>query len=128
MTRENLRFLSEKKYKVSWKADGTRYMMAILGRDRVYMIDRDNTVFKISGLTFPRRKDPTSHLTDVLLDGEMVLDEANGQKYPRYLAYDIINFQNEPVGKTRFSIRLVCIEKEIIGPRNRIDRSRYLSN
>ena len=25
-------------------------MMAILGRDQVYMIDRDNAVFKISGL------------------------------------------------------------------------------
>ena len=38
--------LTGQKYKVSWKADGTRYMMAILGKDQVYMIDRDNVVFK----------------------------------------------------------------------------------
>jgi len=124
MTRENLCFLSDKKYRVSWKADGTRYMMCILGKDQIYMVDRDNTVFKISNLTFPRRKDPNSHLTDVLLDGEMVLDIHNGNKYPRFLVYDIVQFQTDTVGKVNFDIRLTCIKKEIIGPRQKIDKSR----
>ena len=85
MTRENILFLRQKKYKVSWKADGTRYIMAILGPDQVFMIDRDNAVFKISNVKFPKRKDLNLHLSDVLVDGEMVLDEVNGEKFPRYL-------------------------------------------
>jgi len=124
MTKDNIRFLNEKKYMVSWKADGTRYMMAILGRDQVYMIDRDNAVFKISGLQFPNRKDPATHLTDTLVDGEMVLDVVNGQSIPRYLVYDIVNFKQNPVGKVVFKTRLHCIENEIIKPRQSIDRSR----
>ena len=112
--------------KVSWKADGTRYMMAILGKDQVFMIDRDNAVFKISGLQFPNRKDPSTHLTDTLLDGEMVLDVVNGQRIPRYLVYDIVNFKQNPVGKVIFKTRLHCIENEIIKPRHSIDRSRFV--
>ena len=101
-------------------------MMAILGKDQVFMIDRDNAVFKISGLSFPNRKDPQTHLTDTLLDGEMVLDEVNGQKIPRYLVYDIVNFKQNQVGKVVFKTRLHCIENEIIKPRATIDRSRYI--
>jgi len=117
MTRENIKFLSQKKYMVSWKADGTRYMMAILGKDQVFMVDRDNAVFKIANLNFMKRKDPNSHLTDVLVDGEVVLDEVAGQKVPRFLIYDIIRFGNDQVGKMPFWTRLLCIEKELIGPR-----------
>ena len=100
--------------------------MAILGKDQVFMIDRDNAVFKISGLQFPNRKDPSTHLTDTLLDGEMVLDVVNGQRIPRYLVYDIVNFKQNPVGKVIFKTRLHCIENEIIKPRHSIDRSRFV--
>ena len=103
---------------VSWKADGTRYLMVILGPDQVFMVDRDNAVFRISHLRFPKRKDLNLHLTDVLLDGEVVLDIVNGQKYPRFLIYDIIRFGENQVGKVEFRTRLICIEKEIIAPRN----------
>ena len=118
MTRENILFLRQKKYKVSWKADGTRYIMAILGPDQVFMIDRDNAVFKISNVKFPKRKDLNLHLQDILVDGEMVLDEVNGEKFPRYLIYDIIRFGENKVGKMPFSTRLHCIENELIKPRN----------
>jgi mRNA-capping enzyme len=90
MTRENIRFLREKNYMVSWKADGTRYLMAILGPGQVFCIDRDNAVFQINGLTFPRRKDIHGHITDTLIDGEMVLDDVNGVKTPRFVRTIII--------------------------------------
>lgn len=32
---DNIRLLQERPYKVSWKADGTRYMMLIDGKDQV---------------------------------------------------------------------------------------------
>uniref|UniRef100_A0A8C4IA30 mRNA-capping enzyme n=1 Tax=Dicentrarchus labrax TaxID=13489 RepID=A0A8C4IA30_DICLA len=117
MDRQNLRFLEQNPYKVSWKADGTRYMMLINGKNEVFMIDRDNTIFHIANLEFPFRKDPRVHLSNTLLDGEMIIDKVNGQPVPRYLIYDIIKFNGQPVGQCDFNIRLLCIEKEIISPR-----------
>uniref|UniRef100_A0A3Q2PYN2 mRNA-capping enzyme n=1 Tax=Fundulus heteroclitus TaxID=8078 RepID=A0A3Q2PYN2_FUNHE len=92
MDRQNIRFLEQSPYKVSWKADGTRYMMLINGKNEVYMIDRDNTIFHIANLEFPFRKDLRVHLSKTLLDGEMIIDKVNGQPVPRYLIYDIIKF------------------------------------
>uniref|UniRef100_A0A672GMF3 mRNA-capping enzyme n=1 Tax=Salarias fasciatus TaxID=181472 RepID=A0A672GMF3_SALFA len=117
MDRQNLHFLEQNPYKVSWKADGTRYMMLINGKNEVFMIDRDNTIFHIAKLEFPFRKDPRVHLANTLLDGEMIIDKVNGQPVPRYLIYDIIKFNGQPVGQCDFNIRLLCIEKEIISPR-----------
>ncbi|XP_068609681.1 mRNA-capping enzyme isoform X2 [Brachionichthys hirsutus] len=117
MDLQNLRFLEQNPYKVSWKADGTRYMMLINGKNEVFMIDRDNSIFHIAKLEFPFRKDPRVHLTNTLLDGEMIIDKVNGQPVPRYLIYDIIKFNGQPVGQCDFNIRLLCIEKEIISPR-----------
>ncbi|KAM9317047.1 mRNA-capping enzyme isoform 2-T2 [Gastrophryne carolinensis] len=118
MDRKNLKFLEQKSYKVSWKADGTRYMMLIDGKNEVYMIDRDNSVFHVSHLEFPFRKDLRIHLNNTLLDGEMIIDKVKGQIVPRYLIYDILKFNGQPVGECDFNIRLSCIEKEIILPRH----------
>ncbi|XP_027032874.1 mRNA-capping enzyme isoform X1 [Tachysurus fulvidraco] len=118
MDRRNIHLLEQNGYKVSWKADGTRYMMLIDGRNEVYMIDRDNSVFHIANLEFPYRKDMRTHLSNTLLDGEMIVDKVNGQPIPRYLIYDIIKITGQPVGQCDFSRRLLCIEKEIIFPRS----------
>lgn len=117
MDLKNLRFLQQNPYKVSWKADGTRYMMLINGKKEVFMVDRDNSVFHIANLEFPFRKDPRVHLSNTLLDGEMIIDKVNGHPVPRYLIYDIIKFNGQPVGQCNFYTRLLCIEKEIISPR-----------
>jgi mRNA-capping enzyme len=114
----NIQLLHQKPYRVSWKADGVRYMMLIDGPDEVYFFDRDHNVFKVNGLTFPHRKDLRRHLKDTLLDGEMVIDKVNGEDIPRYLAYDIIKFEGQEVGKMPFyPTRLHCLENEIIKPR-----------
>ncbi|XP_061479287.1 mRNA-capping enzyme isoform X4 [Rhineura floridana] len=118
MDEQNIKLLEQKPYKVSWKADGTRYMMLIDGKNEVYMIDRDNSVFQVSHLEFPFRKDPRVHLENTLMDGEMIIDRVNGQVVPRYLIYDIIKFNGQPVGECDFNVRLACIEKEIIFPRH----------
>ncbi|KAJ8865971.1 hypothetical protein PR048_033495 [Dryococelus australis] len=139
MDMNNITLLHEKPYRVSWKADGMRYMMLILGENEVYFIDRDNSVFEVSGLRFPHRKDLSRHLTNTLLDGEMVIDKVNGKNIPRYLAYDIIKFEGQDVGQTPFypvrlscieCVGLACLQKEIVGPRHaamieqRIDRNK----
>lgn len=118
MDRQNIQLLEQNAYKVSWKADGTRYMTLIDGKNEVYMVDRDNSVFHISNLEFPYRKDMKNHLSNTLVDGEMIVDKVDGKPIPRYLIYDIIKISGQPVGQCDFSRRLLCIEKEIIFPRS----------
>lgn len=114
----NIKLLHQMPYRVSWKADGMRYMMLINGEREIYFFDRDNNVFKVDGLRFVKREDVRKHLQETLLDGEMVIDKVNGQNIPRYLVYDIITFESNPVGNQFFyPIRISCLEKEIIKPR-----------
>lgn len=119
MDTANLRMLHEKPYRVSWKADGVRYMMLIDGEGEVYMLDRDNCVFKVFGLRFLHRKDLRRHLKNTLIDGEMVIDKVDNQDIPRYLCYDIISFEGTDTGKMEFyPTRLNYIESEIVNPRH----------
>lgn len=125
MDRDNIELLRQAPYKVSWKADGTRYMMLIDGPDRVFFTDRDHSIFKVHGMTFLNRKNENQHMTGTLLDGEMVIDEdpVSQQKIPRYLVYDIIALHKDgkdiPVGMSDFGVRLLCIQNEIEGARNK---------
>ncbi|KAJ8952496.1 hypothetical protein NQ318_003292 [Aromia moschata] len=118
MDLNNLTLLHQKPYRISWKADGMRYMMLIDGEDEVYFFDRDHNVFQVNGVRFVHRKDIRRHLKNTLLDGEMVIDKVDGKDIPRYLAYDIIKFEGADVGKMPFyPTRLQCLENEIIRPR-----------
>jgi mRNA-capping enzyme len=89
----NYQTIVQSPYMVSWKADGTRYMMLIEDKNKIYMLDRDNSVFEISHLCFPKDAEYTSHLTNTLVDGELVMDNVNGVKRPRYLIYDIVVYE-----------------------------------
>jgi mRNA-capping enzyme len=118
MDRQNIKLLHTKPYKVSWKADGTRYMMLIHQNDEIYFFDRDNSCFKVDSLKFPQMKDLTKHIKNTLLDGEMVIDKVEGQRVARYLVYDIIRYENEDFSKKSFEDRLRAIKHYIIGPRH----------
>ncbi|XP_055628803.1 mRNA-capping enzyme [Toxorhynchites rutilus septentrionalis] len=131
MDNTNLSLLQEKPYRVSWKADGTRYMMLIVKKDEVYFLDRDNSCFAVSGISFPHYTNLHNHITNTLLDGEMVIDKVGGVNRPRYLAYDIIRYDNQDVSQKPFyPNRLTYIEQRIIAPRTEamkrglIDQSR----
>lgn len=69
MDMTNIRLLHQKPYQVSWKADGTRYMMLILKEGEVYFFDRDNSVFQVEGLRFPLLSNLNEHLINTLIDG-----------------------------------------------------------
>lgn len=118
MTRENIKMLHNKPYKVSWKADGTRYMMLIFKDREVYFFDRDNSCFKVDDLTFPRRDNPDAHIQNTLLDGEMVIDLVNKERIPRYLIYDIITYEKENFAQKSFDDRMKAIKDLIIAPRH----------
>ncbi|XP_055681575.1 mRNA-capping enzyme [Lutzomyia longipalpis] len=118
MDQGNLKLLHEKPYHVSWKADGTRYMMLIKGENEIFFFDRDHACFEVENLRFPRKKDLGNHLTNTLVDGEMVIDKVKGLSIPRYLIYDVIKYEDDDVGQMPFyPTRLKCIEENIIGPR-----------
>ncbi|CAK9828448.1 mRNA-capping enzyme [Anthophora retusa] len=120
MDEDNIRLLHEKPYGVSWKADGTRYMMLIQADGEIYFIDRDNSVFQVNGMTFPYLRDISRTLRDTLLDGEMVIDKADGKEYPRYLVYDVVMYDGKDVSKLPFHPdRFLIIEQEIIEGRTR---------
>lgn len=46
-----------------------RYMMLVQGDGEVYFIDRDNSVFEVTGLKFPHVRDINRCLRDTLMDG-----------------------------------------------------------
>ncbi|ESO04324.1 hypothetical protein HELRODRAFT_156994 [Helobdella robusta] len=120
MNQKNISFLTERPYKVSWKADGVRYMMLVENKDNIFMVNRDNTVFQVvQNLTFKKRKDLKANLIDTLLDGEMVFDHICDKTIPRYLIHDIIRIDGNNVGRWNFDKRLMCILKDIIEPRNK---------
>lgn len=118
MDRQNIKMLHTKPYKVSWKADGTRYMMLIHKQNEIYFFDRDNSCFRVDGLSFPLGKDLTKHIKNTLLDGEMVIDKVQGKDVPRYLVYDIITYEGTDFSKKSFEDRLIAIKHYIIAPRH----------
>lgn len=118
MDLKNIENLHNQPYRVSWKADGTRYMMLIDKENEVYFFDRDNSCFKVDRIHFLRRENLHQHLENTLLDGEMVIDKVNGHNIPRYLIYDIIKYENDDIGKMPFTKRLDYIKNRIIAPRH----------
>ncbi|CDW52813.1 mRNA capping enzyme [Trichuris trichiura] len=116
LDRDNINLLQMHPYMVSWKADGTRYLMFIDGKHRTFLIDRDNNVFVAPTLTFLLPGGDTS-LTRTLVDGELVFDVFAGQKTPRYLIYDVIAYCGDLVRERLFHDRHEIIRKRIIGPR-----------
>jgi mRNA-capping enzyme len=81
-----------------------------MGQEQVYFIDRDNAVFQIEGVSFFSSHDDKHHLVDTLVDGEMVIDKADGMRHPRYLIYDLVSLEGNKVWKEPFSIRYLTIK------------------
>ena len=113
--------------------------MLILGDNQIYMVDRDNNIFKIPAVKFLFSRDlhahiadsskPLTHLTETLIDGEMVLDKDGTHTIPRFLIYDIVTLNGKYVGDQNHDVRLRMIQKELVEPRrlaiskNLIDRN-----
>lgn len=94
--------------------------MLIEGDEQIYAFDRDNRVFRISRVKFVDRNDPThtQHLTDTLIDTEMIIEQLDGGlNMPRMLIYDIMTLRGEDVGQRPFDQRFDLIEKQLIVPR-----------
>lgn len=108
----NVHLLSEHRYYVTWKADGTRYMLYISTMG-TYLIDRSFKVRRVQmrwPTSDPRmtlKYNPAVLHNETLLDGEMVVDEENGtgKQTRRYLAYDIMQLRGKPLRHTEFKVQ-----------------------
>jgi len=107
----NMHLLKEHRYFVTWKADGTRYMLyiGILG---TYLIDRSFKVRRVQ-MRWPTanpklttKYDPNTPHNGTLMDGEMVVDveKASGKQTRRYLAYDIMQLHGDPLRFCDFKV------------------------
>jgi len=120
---DNLSFLANEDYMVSWKADGMRYLVLIFDDNQIYAFDRDNNVFELGGISFPHRKH-NRHIKETLVDAEMVIDHIKvpdqpDEIRPRLLIYDIVKFEDTQAGQCDFRTRFACIQRELIDPLNK---------
>ncbi|KAF8072474.1 Rngtt [Scenedesmus sp. PABB004] len=126
---DNLDLVRTKRYFVTWKADGTRYLLLLL-REGAYLIDRAGEVRR-AHMRFPTLlpppKDPRAPRHPVgpphhwtLLDGEMVVDDlhlSGDAQRRRYLVYDALLLGGEGIADLRFSDRYQIIDREVERPR-----------
>ena len=142
LARDNMQIIKRREYHVTWKADGTRYMLLLM-KDGTYLIDRKFDVRRVS-MRFPaplrRFGVATHHAT--LLDGEMVIDDVNANSHAnanghanghdadananatprkqrrRFLAYDMMALMGERLVDRPFAERLGFIGEYVVKPRN----------
>jgi len=117
MDQSNIQLLKTHRYRVSWKADGCRYMMYIQDENNIFFLTRSLHLWRVNNLKFPKIDDLSSHLTDTLLDGEMVTDIVNGQNIPKYLIYDVISLNGNVVATQNFDKRCGLIKCVIVAAR-----------
>uniref|UniRef100_A0A0N4Z0I5 mRNA-capping enzyme n=1 Tax=Parastrongyloides trichosuri TaxID=131310 RepID=A0A0N4Z0I5_PARTI len=117
----NMDYLKDEDYMVSWKADGVRYLVFIKDEDEIYAFDRDNNVFKLNNLYFPHRKE-NRHIRDTLVDAEVIMEktyisENTTKIIPRMLIYDIVHYEDTQIRECDFRKRIMCIQRELIETR-----------
>ncbi|XP_055338214.1 mRNA-capping enzyme-like [Paramacrobiotus metropolitanus] len=125
MDLSNKQMIADQPYRVSWKADGVRYMLLIEGENDVYFLDRNNDVFQVEGMNFPYVKGDEpymgAHVFDTLLDGEMILDRVGPDEMrARFLVYDIVHWMNEDTRIMNFDTRCQRIKNGVMEPRDRL--------
>lgn len=117
MDRQNINLLRSHRYMVSWKADGCRFMLYIQDEDNIFFLSRSLHLWRVVNLKFPKMEDLNSHMTDTLLDGEMITDIVDDNKIHRYLIYDVISLNGKIVAKENFDKRLFYIRNVIVKAR-----------
>ncbi|GMH34397.1 hypothetical protein BSKO_02231 [Bryopsis sp. KO-2023] len=116
LDRNNLPLLRDRRYWVTWKADGTRYMVLLMSFG-VYLIDR-KFEFRRVQMRLPREFVQCSSPNNAkmchgtILDGEMVVDRdpETGLYYRRFLVYDLMVLAGESLMHLPFKDRFSKID------------------
>ena len=128
LSHSNMTLLNQKVYRVTWKADGTRYMI-LLCADGVYLFNRENQVRRV-WVRFPNFSDPnsTNRQNITLLDAELVVDKdaATGRLERRMLIFDVMYLDGMPIMMEPFSRRFDAIDSHVMTPRKHAQQKRVL--
>ena len=121
LSRDNMSLLKREPYSVTWKADGTRYLLLLM-RDGSYLIDRKFSVRRVQmRFPLPHKKFGMSVHHCTLMDVEMVVDTDPETKKQtrRYLAYDLMAVNGERVANRPFLERLNIVREFVVEPRKK---------
>ena len=118
LARDNMHELASREYHVTWKADGTRYMLLCM-RDGAYLIDRKFAVRRVSvRFPAPLKTHGVATHNATLLDGEMVVDDLpDGKQRRRFLVYDCVASLGESLASRPFLERFSNIARDVVDPR-----------
>ncbi|KAL6780541.1 MRCE1 [Auxenochlorella protothecoides x Auxenochlorella symbiontica] len=127
LDRSNLELLRQRRYWVTWKADGTRYMLVILPSG-TYLVDRKLATRRVqmrwplpakpqAGVPQKAPVGPPHSLT--ILDGEMIVDDdlLSDRKQRRFLAYDLMALNGKSVVGLPWKERYDMIKRYVMDPR-----------
>ena len=118
LARDNMHELARREYHVTWKADGTRYMLLCM-RDGAYLVDRKFAVRRVVvRFPAPLKTHGVATHNATLLDGEMVVDDLpDGSQRRRFLVYDCVAAFGEKLIDKPFVERYGIITKSVVDPR-----------
>ncbi|KAH7889634.1 mRNA capping enzyme, catalytic domain-containing protein [Phlebopus sp. FC_14] len=119
--------LEKRDYWVCEKSDGVRVLFFLQtdpngGSQVVYLIDRRNEYYEVSGFWFPHPDRPRDSLMDTILDGELVIDvdPASRKETLRYLAFDCLVFDRENVMSRPLDKRYGRLKERFYRPWSRV--------
>ena len=118
LARDNMNELARREYHVTWKADGTRYMLLCM-RDGAYLVDRKFATRRVSvRFPAPLKTHGVATHNATLLDGEMVVDDLpDGTQRRRFLVYDCVASLGESLATKPFLERFSKIARDVVDPR-----------
>ena len=119
LARDNMHELARREYHVTWKADGTRYMLLCM-RDGAYLVDRKFAVRRVVvRFPAPLKTHGVATHNATLLDGEMVVDDLpDGTQRRRFLVYDCVAALGEKLVDKPFVERYALITRSVVDPRS----------
>ncbi|KAK7020482.1 mRNA-capping enzyme subunit alpha [Favolaschia claudopus] len=109
-TKSDLAKLETQDFWVCEKSDGVRVLLLVstdhTNTQMVFLIDRKNDYYELSGLYFPHHKNPQLPLQNTIVDGELVydVDPRTNHETMRFLAFDCLvvdgeNIMHRPLDK-----------------------------
>ncbi|KAK7057731.1 mRNA-capping enzyme subunit alpha [Favolaschia claudopus] len=104
------------------KSDGIRALLFVHlkpnGHQTVYLLDRHNDYYELSGLSFPRHQHPNLPLHNTIVDGELVydVDPRTNLETLRFLAFDCLVVDGENIMALSLDRRFDLLHKRFHNP------------
>lgn len=126
-SKKHLQELLRADYYLCEKTDGTRCLLYLTffmepdgsRREACFLIDRKNDYYHIDNPSFhfplPDR-DPSTYHVETLLDGELVKDKSRNGFVKRYLVFDCLALDGQPMLQKTLDKRIGAVQSKVIAP------------